>query len=545
MNLLISCSSYLFYSEEIWKLLEKNNNINFNEYGNLFNQKDKVYHNDIKIIFLEDIIDFYLIDNEKSLKSEKTKVDFILRNIKKDLINKNTNYIIGIASNSYNEILSVTQKKDYTTALFEYFKDEIYRLCKKNNNLFLIDLERIFLNEGLKKCFDRRNFYSFRCHLSIQGLKILLNSVNKILHRIIYSRKKLLLLDCDNTLWKGVVGEEGINGIELGNDGIGRAYYHFQKAIKKISNNGILLGLVSKNQDKDVFDVFNKHESMVLNLKDTVIQKINWSEKYLNINNISKELDLGLDSIVFWDDNPIEREKVKLHLKKVEVIEPDDDVANWSRQLLETFSLSKFQISKEDKTKTKHYKMRSKFISNKHKARDEYEYLKNIKLKPKIINISEGNIGRAEQLTQKTNQFNFTTKRYKKNEILKINKKNNSFMVNLKDIYGDHGLVSLVILEDFENYILIDSFIMSCRIIGRYLENWILNEIIKITKKKKKKVIITEFVKSERNVIAENFIKANFDILKKNELRKFNLPINKKYYLYNTKNKVKKINFYE
>ena len=216
---------------------------------------------------------------------------------------------------------------------------------------------------------------------------------------------------------------------------------------------------------------------------------------------------LGLDSFVFWDDNPIERKKIKKKLKLVNVIEPNNDVSEWPKQLLEFDGFTKFSNSKDDKNKTEQYKKRSKFIEQKNLINDEIKYLKSIKIKPQILKLNSSNIDRAVQMTQKTNQFNFSTKRYNHKSLQAIEKGNKILLIKLNDIYGDHGIVSLVILKLKKDIIFVDTFLLSCRILGRYLENWILKKIQDFSKKNKAKYTIIDFKKTEKNDVAQEFIK--------------------------------------
>ena len=228
-------------------------------------------------------------------------------------------------------------------------------------------------------------------------------------------------MDCDNTLWGGILGEDGFDGIQIGQDGLGKAFYNFQKSILKLSRNGTLLAISSKNNDKDVERVFKKHSSMILKHKDIVSFKVNWKEKYLNIQEISQDLNIGLESVVFWDDNPLERQKIKNNLKDVTVIEPSKDPSNWQKELESLSIFDKLTITKEDK-KTNQYKIRAKFINNKNKIKDEIKYLKSIKLHPVLLKLNKSNIDRAVQMTQKTNQFNLRTKRYNLQNLLFLKK---------------------------------------------------------------------------------------------------------------------------
>jgi len=320
------------------------------------------------------------------------------------------------------------------------------------------------------------------------------------------------VLDCDNTLWGGVVGEDGVKGLKLGQDGDGKAYQDFQRAVKFHQKNGIILALNSKNNDRDVWEVFSNHKEMILKKKDIISSKINWNEKFDNLIAISKELDLNLDSFVFWDDNPIEREKVKKNLPQVDVIDVAHDVNQWATQLYTLDQFAKLVVTKEDLKKTNQYKSRTKFLKAINSSKNEIEYLKSIKLKPKILKINKYNLSRAEQLCMKTNQFNLRTARYKANEIQHLSKKmqNIVFLTNLEDIYGNHGIISLVIVKKIDNEIaFLDTFLMSCRILGRHLESWIINETIQKCKQKGYKILISEHIPTQKNLMAKNFTSKN------------------------------------
>ena len=217
---------------------------------------------------------------------------------------------------------------------------------------------------------------------------------------------------------------------------------------------------------------------------------------------------------------------------------------------MELPSLSKFSVSKDDLNKTKQYKSREKFLNEKKTFKNEKEYLNSINIKPKIIRLNNSNISRAEQMTMKTNQFNVNTKRLNINELKIINSQKDVFLIHLKDDYGDHGIVSLVILGETKDSILIELFLMSCRIIGRYLENWILEKIREKSLKKNKKHIIVEYFKTERNDIALKFLDENkFKKISKKMLMKYldKENFNKKYNyaMLSVKEKIRNINIYK
>ena len=556
MKIEIKSTSYLLSDNASWNSLKKNNKLIFSEYNNIFSNpksNDKIQC-EILVLFLKDIIDYYkVLKNE--INNENKKIRLIIKLIKEKIsIYEKKNFIISISSYYYLNHLNSSKNKPLEKEIEFFLYKELYNLSKKHANLYILNIDDLFSLHGLKNCFDERNYSLFRCRLSTLGLKLISEKLSEIIFRINNTNKKVLLLDCDNTLWGGVIGEDGLEGIQLGQDGVGLAYIEFQKAIKKIQENGIVLALVSKNNVDDVMNVLEKHKSMILKKSDIAAFKINWRDKSTNIRQLSKELFLGLDSFVFWDDNPIERDKIRNQISDIQVIEPNNDISYWSKQLLEYSGFSKFQITKEDYVKTKQYKSRSTFLERKRSTKNEIEYLKKIELKTKLISIKSDNISRAAQLTEKTNQFNFNTKRYKIAEIKKLQKNNFCFLVELADVYGDHGIVSFFILQKTKETLLVDLFLMSCRIMGRYLENWILNEIRKIAMKHKKKYILFEFIPTKSNkVLVSNFIKSNnLKKIEKKNIEKFekqNINLENKskteYYILNTKQKIKNLEIYE
>ena len=387
MNILIRSSSFLFPDSDIWKNIHKNAKFVFAEYSDFHSNKyyKKKVDNEILVIFLRDIIENSDETSYQNIKNKKINklIPLIENKLKK---NRDINFIICISNYENSNLVNYAKFENNSNKIKKFFLQKIYNLSKNYPNLYIVDMDAIFSEEGYKNCFDNRNYYSFRCRLSVFGQEILIKNLSKVFERIYNSNKKVLLLDCDNTLWGGVIAEDGMENLQIGQDGVGLAYQDFQKAIKKLQSKGIILVLVSKNNEKDVKNVLEKHKSMIIKNKDISAYKVNWSEKSKNIK-ISEDLFLGLDSFVFWDDNPIEREKVRLKLKDVDVIEPDKDIANWPSQLIEYNGFSKFSSSKEDFKKTAQYKMRSKFLNKKEDFKDEIDYLKKLISNQILLNL--------------------------------------------------------------------------------------------------------------------------------------------------------------
>ena len=497
----ISSTSFLIPEHFSWYNYFKKNELEFkfiNNFTQSFYKTPK--ENPLFLsIFVNDIIQLNKIYKISELKRI---CNSILDSIKFRLKNSSSPLFVFLINKKNQNIFNYLSNKNNEEMVFENLNKKIHELTKKYLNLYYINFNSIIENSQ-QKIFDNRNWYLANCRLSSDGLDLLASTIFKINSKIYSSAKKVLVLDCDNTLWGGIIGEDGMKNIKLGQDGVGKAFLDFQKVIKKISNDGTLLCISSKNNYEDVINVFKNHKQMQIKKKDLLSIKVNWKEKYINLKEISKELNLSLDSMVFWDDNPLERNKIKKFLPEVHVIEPDEQITNWPEQLANLDMFSKINVTKEDRKKLIQYKIRSKFVNEKKLANDELSYLKSIKLRPKILKLSKDNLSRASQMTQKTNQFNLRTKRYSINDIQKLEKNSNYIirLVELSDIYGNHGIVGLIILEKIDkNSIFINSFLISCRVFGRYLETWMLYEIKKICEKQKIPKIIGEHLFTQKNL---------------------------------------------
>ncbi len=518
-NILITSTSFVLSKNPAWKKLGLNIDftyVNNLEKGLLSNQNKPT----AALIFLQDLVDNFSNKNHK-LNDISNSLTFLIEK----RLNKNSEPLIVLISKFFFEnLIRRTFEDNDINKIYEKILKKLRKFQKINKNLYLIELDYNFSKIGFLNCFDKRNWYLANCRLSLSGLDKLIESLSKVILRINKAPHKVLILDCDNTLWGGVIGEDGLEGLKIGQDGLGKAFLDFQKVIKKLKDDGVILAVCSKNNISDVLRVFTKHKSMLLKKKDILTFKVNWNEKHLNIKQISEELDLSLKSFVFWDDNPIEREKVKLSLPDVLVVDPPEEVENWADTLFNLDEFAKFQTTNDDKKKQKQYIIRNKFQKSFKNAKNIKNYLKSIKLKPKLIKIDKSTQNRAHQLIMKTNQFNLRTERMSIENFKKLtsNKETISFLVSLKDIYGDHGIVGLLMAKKIkDNSVFINNFILSCRILGRNLDEWMIKQLINICSKKKYKNIYAEYILTERNIITSNlFEKYGFKILKKEKKKK-------------------------
>jgi FkbH-like protein len=376
--------------------------------------------------------------------------------------------------------------------------------------LYLLPLDKFFAEAGRENCFDARNYYAAHCRLSQRGLRIVAAQIVELTHRIFVAAKKVLVLDCDNTLWGGVLGEDGLSGIRLGQDGGGAAYADFQRVARGLAQSGVLLALASKNDESLVWQAFDQHPGMVLRRSDITASRINWRYKSENLVELADELGVALDSFVFWDDNPLERESLRLRLPEVTVPDIPRDVWHWPGWLESSNLFKTFETTSEDFRRGEMYQARAQFRSESTQFQAETDFLRSIELRPEALPISEPLVSRAAQLAMKTNQFNLRTQRYDEAAIRRLAAEEGtvSFLVHLQDKFGDHGNVGMAIARRTSDpkVAFLDTFLLSCRVLGRHLEAWALDQLMQELRTQGVDVLFAEFIPTDRNQMAAKFL---------------------------------------
>ena len=296
---------------------------------------------------------------------------------------------------------------------------------------------------------------------------------------IALKRKKCLVLDLDNTLWGGVLGEDGMDGIQVDGDYPGKAYHYWQEGLKELERNGVILAICSKNNQTDVEALFAARE-MPLSLKDFACTRVNWNDKATNIREIAQELNIGLDSMVFVDDNPTERELIRQQLPMVSVPEwPSQlyELPMFYAQLVNDY-FSVYTLTAEDKKKTEQYRQNANRAQAQAQFTDMEDFLRSLEMKLTIAPATDVTISRIAQMTQKTNQFNLTTRRYTESDIrLLLNNGAQIWTLAVADRFGDNGITGLMILKP-DNGWNIDTLLMSCRVLGKGIEEAFFKSVI-------------------------------------------------------------------
>jgi FkbH-like protein len=248
---------------------------------------------------------------------------------------------------------------------------------------------------------------------------------------------------------------------------------------------------------------------MLIIRTDLVAAKVDWNEKSQNIRALARDLDLNVNSFVFWDDNPIEREKARLAIPEMLTVDVPNEIHHWPSLLETMFEFSRFHVTDEDRKKTTQYEARYKFIESKSKALDENSFLRSIVLKGELIKLSESNITRAIQLCQKTNQFNLTTRRYSHEELNNLSNDDFEFcmLAKLTDRFSDHGLVGLVCLRELNSQtLLLENLLLSCRVLGRKFEFWIMDQIISLANRRGYTELLGLYLDSGKNTVSKDYL---------------------------------------
>jgi FkbH-like protein len=391
-----------------------------------------------------------------------------------------------------------------------HFASELRHRAASSPNLYLLSLDALFAAEGMHRCLDARNFYATRCRPSLAGLQTLARALRTLVARITHPACKVLVLDGDNTLWGGVIGEAGLGGIELGQEGLGHAFVAFQQSARVLAGNGTILAMSSKNDEADVWSVFDQHPSMVLRRDDLAAFRIDWREKSAHLQEIAADLNVGLDSLVFWDDNPVEREKIRAELPMITVPELPPDVADWPSALLSLDALSQVSSSADDLQKVEQYRARAAFVAEPRSAASADAFLATIGMAPRLIDVGPATLARAAQLCRKTNQFNLRLARHDEADLAHILRQPGciAFLVGLDDKFGDHGTVGLVVVASTcrPDVAFLDTFLLSCRALGRHLEAWMLEQLRHRLLGAGYDYLLAEFVPGERNAPSASFL---------------------------------------
>lgn len=391
----------------------------------------------------------------------------------------------------------------------------LMELAQHHPNLFICDIAGLQNKFGRNFMFDANIYVSTEMVLSVDAVPYVAGRVMDIICACKGQFKKCLILDLDNTLWGGVIGDDGIEGIQLGHGlGIGKTFTEFQMWVKKLRQRGIIICIASKNDEDKAKEPFQKHPDMVLTLDDIAVFQANWETKVDNIRTIQSILNISFDSMVFLDDNPFERNMIRENIPGIIVPELPEDPAEYLEYLYSLNLFDTANYSSEDKDRTKQYQMEAKRVSLKKTFGSEADFLRSLGMVSTVSGFTPFNTPRVAQLSQRSNQFNLRTVRYTEADVkgLADDDKVVDLSFTLKDKFGDNGLIAVVIMKALDSETLfIDTWLMSCRVLKRGMENFTLSTMVDEARRRGYKKIIGEYLPTLKNqMVREHYDQLGF-----------------------------------
>jgi len=490
----------------------------FNQYRQeIINSASQLYQQAHDVVFLsvdlftltEDII--YSNDDSAANLFEDRIIEFIqlLEILDKNV--KNTQVFVDnffffqpvtMATIEYNSPYGYQQLENLANVM-------LTEAVARSNNLKIVDVKSLIVKKGAENLFDERMYYLAKSHWSQAGLKALAGLYLRYFKAYKGIRKKCIVLDLDNTLWGGIIGDDGIENIKLSNDGEGKAFYDFQRELLKLYNRGILLAINSKNTEDIVLETMKKHPYMILKPEHFISMKINWNNKAQNMKEIADEINIGLDSLVFLDDSEFEREIISSQFPEIYVPALPKDFSaypNFIRQL-DVFDF--LSLTGDDFARNKMYKANVQRDNLKKSVINIEDFYYSLDMKATIDKISPFQVPRIAQMTQKTNQFNLRTKRYTESDIKRFMEDDSHkvYFLSLADKFGDNGIVGTAVINLDGKTAFIDSFIFSCRALGRTAETVLLNFIVEDVKTNGLKYLEGEYIPTKKNMPCKDFYK--------------------------------------
>lgn len=474
-----------------------------NELGTLLNKEAPLYDFGPDMVFLIiDVMETIGHELNEQIAEDKIYEWFALfeSSLQNDIIyNLSDAYVYGLE-------MGVVADKSIKLKIESIWSNHLGQLMKRHPNVRLFEYRELIESIGELQAFSKKMWYMGKILHSSEFHKVLAETIVHKKEIESSTPKKVLLLDLDNTLWRGLAGEHSNEPIVLSDDGIGLAYKNLQRVIRQMKMQGVILGIVSKNNKDDAMEIISNHPHMVLHESDFAVMKINWENKNDNIVKIAEELNLGLDAFVFFDDNPAERTLIKETIP--EVIVPEfpkrpEELSDFMTNIYHRY-FEKPVITNEDRKKTEQYQANQMRKSLQAQAVDFDSYLEGLEMS--LIRISpKGHTDRLTQLMNKTNQFNLTTQRFSEQEVTAViqDEKKEIFLYQVTDKFGDNGIVAAAIV-DYEKDAVVSEFTMSCRVMGRHIENAIVEDMENAARNRGYGTLTGVYKPTEKNKPVEN-----------------------------------------
>jgi FkbH-like protein len=356
---------------------------------------------------------------------------------------------------------------------------ELRQTARQHRDVYILDYDALIARYGRLLWQDERKYLTVRLPITAHHLIHLADEWLRLLLPLSARTAKAIVVDLDNTLWGGIIGEDGMAGIKLGAEYPGAAYQSLQRALLDLSRKGILLAICSKNNFDDAMEVLEKHPGMLLRPSHFAAIRINWNDKSRNLPEIAAELNIGVDCLAFLDDNPFEREQVRSTLPEVLVVDLPADPIHYAAAVRDCPAFERLTLSAEDAQRTAFYAQNRERSQVEQTFKSKEDFFHYLQQEAVISPVSSQTLARVSQLTQKTNQFNLTTTRLGEQQIADLAARPGShvFTIHVRDRFGDHGLVGVAIASDHDDTREIDTFLLSCRVIGRSVETALLSHL--------------------------------------------------------------------
>lgn len=393
------------------------------------------------------------------------------------------------------------------SAAIEEINHGLHQICAAYHGVYVLDYGALIARHGYANWHDEIKWTTVRMPIRAGHLIHLAEEWLRFLVPLSGRSAKVLVVDLDNTLWGGVIGEDGLQGIQLASDGPGAAFQAVQRALLDLHDKGMLLAISSKNNFEDAMEAIERHPGMILKSEHFAATRINWGDKSQSLREIAAELNLGIDSFAFLDDNPAERSQLRAALPEVTVIELFTDPTTYAATIRDSPVLQRLTLSAEDQQRTALYAAERQRSSAAQTFQSKEDFFRSLDQTAEIAPLTPATLPRVAQLTQKTNQFNLTTRRYTEQQIAEIAARPgwqvNSLRVH--DRFGDHGLVGVAVTADQGDCCEIDTLLLSCRVIGRTIETAFLAYLAASARSRAMKVLRGWFLPTRKNSPAKNF----------------------------------------
>lgn len=381
------------------------------------------------------------------------------------------------------------------------------RLARETEGVYLVDLDHLVAGLGREAAINRRMQYLARMPVSERLAQQLAHRYVAHVRAMRGQQRKCLVVDLDNTLWGGILGEDGLTGLKLGDDPPGNVYRDIQLAIRHLYDRGVILAIASKNNPDDVAAVFTQRREMILGREHFAAMEIGWHDKATSLRRIAQSLDIGLDSLVFLDDSPQERHLVGTQLPEVLVLPFPGDVSLLPDQLLTSGCFDTLTLTRDDRHRGQMYAQRLQRQEAQSATANLDEFLHSLGIRLGVRRAERADVARVAQLTQRTNQFNLTTTRYTEEQIASFVQDPawEVLLASVSDRFGEEGTIGVAIVHSTEAAHRIDTFLMSCRVLGRGIEQALLGNVVQICRQRGPNAIHGWYLPTRKNAQVKDF----------------------------------------